>query len=71
MTAETMELLRRKGLLSPQQLAEFLGIPIATVYGWRTRGEGPVGHRVGRHIRFTPEAVARWLDEQVDHRQPA
>ncbi len=49
-------------LLSPVELSTYLGIPLATVYGWRTRGEGPPGVRIGRHVRYRAEDVLGWLD---------
>jgi excisionase family DNA binding protein len=49
-------------LLSPDELSMYLGIPLATVYGWRTRGEGPPGVRIGRHVRYRAEDVLGWLD---------
>ena len=49
-------------LLSPDELSTYLGIPLATVYGWRTRGEGPPGVRIGRHVRYRAEDVLGWLD---------
>jgi excisionase family DNA binding protein len=50
-------------LLSVDELAASLQVPVATVYRWRYRGEGPRSMRVGRHVRFDPADVARWLDE--------
>jgi hypothetical protein len=40
-------------LLSPQELADYLAIPVATVYQWRHRGDGPRGFRVGKHVGST------------------
>ena len=40
-------------LLSMEDLAEYLGFPIATIYDWRVDGKGPRGIRVGRHVKFT------------------
>jgi excisionase family DNA binding protein len=45
-------------LLSAQQLADYLQVPIATIYAWRHRHQGPPGFRVGKHLRF------RWADVQ-------
>ena len=59
-TAETID---RRRLLRPDELAVFLGIPLATIYRWRSRGDGPRGIRVGRHVRYRVEEVERWLDE--------
>jgi len=53
-------------LLRPDELAALLGIPLATIYRWRSRGDGPCGIRVGRHVRYRTEDVERWLDEQRD-----
>jgi excisionase family DNA binding protein len=53
-------------LLRPDELASLLGIPLATIYRWRSRGDGPCGIRVGRHVRYRRDDVERWLDEQRD-----
>jgi excisionase family DNA binding protein len=45
-------------------LADALQVPVATIYRWRHRGEGPDSIRVGRHLRFDPADVARWLDDR-------
>lgn len=55
-------------LWSLQEVADYLGIPIMTLYHWRSRGEGPVGMKIGRHVRYDPDAVRAWCDEQRDHR---
>lgn len=48
----------------PKGLAEYLGVPLATVYAWRQRGDGPPGIRVGRHVRYRRRAVEAWLDQR-------
>jgi excisionase family DNA binding protein len=48
-------------LLSVEDLAELLQVPMRTIYDWRYRGDGPKPIRVGRHLRFDPADVARWL----------
>ena len=55
-------------LLSPEELASYLGVPLATVYRWRSRREGPLGMRVGRHVRYRLKDVDRWLDERLEQR---
>ncbi len=42
--------------MSVQELADFLDVPVKTIYAWRYHGEGPRGFRIGRHVRF------RWHD---------
>jgi predicted DNA-binding transcriptional regulator AlpA len=59
-------------LLTPAALAEFLNVPIATVYGFNYKGSGPRVLRVGRHVRYRQADVEAWLDRQVSERpQPA
>ena len=43
-------------LLTAKELADYLAVPLATVYRWRSHGVGPRGFRVGRHVRF------QWVD---------
>jgi DNA-binding transcriptional MerR regulator len=46
-------------------VAEFLDVSVATLYFWRSVGMGPTAYRVGKHLRFDPAEVVRWLDEQT------
>ena len=39
-------------LMSLTDVSEMLGIPVHTLYRWRSKGDGPVGYRVGRHVRY-------------------
>jgi excisionase family DNA binding protein len=58
-------------LLKNQDVADYLGVPIRTVYAWRHKGEGPRGFKVGRHIRYRREDVDAWLAERADDRTAA
>ncbi len=51
--------------LTPLDLADLLGVPLETIYQWRRKGTGPRGFRVGRHLRYDPEAVRRWVARQM------
>jgi excisionase family DNA binding protein len=53
-------------LWSPQDVAEYLGVPVQTIYQWRSRGYGPPGFRVGKHVRFRPADVEAWVDAQSE-----
>ena len=53
-------------LLTADDLANFLGVPIKTLYAWRYHGEGPVGFRVGRYIRYRRTDVEAWIERQLD-----
>ena len=43
----------------------FLGVPVGTLYQWRTRHQGPRAYRVGRHLRYDPSDVRQWLDDKA------
>ncbi|MGH2717118.1 MAG: helix-turn-helix transcriptional regulator [Actinomycetota bacterium] len=49
-------------LMSVAELSEALQVPAETIYQWRHRGLGPKPIRLGRHLRFDPADVARWLE---------
>ena len=57
-----------RALLSPADLATYLNVPLATVYSWRSRREGPCGIRVGRHVRYRLDDVERWLNDRREQR---
>lgn len=50
--------------LTPVDIAERYGVPIATVYQWRTKNYGPAGIRIGRHVRYKLADVERWERDQ-------
>lgn len=52
-------------LLTPQEVADFLAVPVLTLQTWRGRGTGPRSYRVGRHVRYRREDVESWLEEQA------
>ncbi|NKQ57575.1 helix-turn-helix domain-containing protein [Amycolatopsis sp. K13G38] len=51
-------------LLTIDDLADYLGIPKGTLYQWRTKGYGPQGRRVGKYVRYRPEDVDAWIEQQ-------
>lgn len=54
-------------LYSIREVSDRLGgIPLGTLYNWRSRGIGPRAIKVGRHLRFREADVAEWLQEQTD-----
>lgn len=55
-------------LLTISELGAMLGVPVDTLYGWRHRGEGPQGYRIGRHVRYRRSAVEAWLATRLDSR---
>jgi excisionase family DNA binding protein len=55
-----------EALMTPDQVAEYLAVPVATLYAWRHRGGGPPATRVGRHLRYDPARVQEWLDAHTE-----
>lgn len=51
-------------LLTVEEVAEWLGVPVGTIYAWRYRSTGPASYKVGRHVRFRRADVERWLEDQ-------
>jgi excisionase family DNA binding protein len=49
-------------LWSVHDVAEYLGVPVKTLYQWRTAGYGPPARRVGKYLRYKPDDVEAWFD---------
>lgn len=59
-------------LLTLPEVATALRVPISTLYQWRSRGDGPRGIRVGRHVRVRAADLDRWVEQHADpERRPA
>jgi excisionase family DNA binding protein len=63
-TQESPDVAPPARLLSVEDLSDLIQIPVETIYRWRHRGEGPKGLKVGKHVRFDPAEVGRWLRER-------
>ncbi len=59
---------RTRSAAEHRDLAEYLGVPVTTIYDWRVEGKGPCGIRVGRHVKFTVSDVLAWIAEQRESR---
>ncbi|WP_239021832.1 helix-turn-helix transcriptional regulator [Nocardioides jishulii] len=59
-------------LMNIEELAEYLGVPVTTIYDWRVAGRGPCAIRVGRSLKFAACDVRDWLahhrEESPGHR---
>ncbi|GAB3032659.1 hypothetical protein GCM10011376_26220 [Nocardioides flavus (ex Wang et al. 2016)] len=51
-------------LLSIEELAEYLDVPVTTIRDWRTDGKGPCAIKVGGRVRFATSDVLTWLLRQ-------
>jgi predicted DNA-binding transcriptional regulator AlpA len=48
-----------------EQVAEYLGVPVQTLYTWRKRRYGPPGAKIGKHLRYDPADVRAWFIQQT------
>ncbi|CAN5595631.1 hypothetical protein BH18ACT1_BH18ACT1_00260 [soil metagenome] len=46
-------------------MADWFGVPLATVYRWSSRREGPRSMRVGKHLRFSRSDCEAWLEARA------
>ncbi len=53
-------------LWGPKDVAEYLDVPLQTVYAWASQRKGPKSFRVGRHRRYRKSAVDSWLEGQAN-----
>lgn len=53
---------RFERLWTVDDVAEYLGVPVKTLYQWRHRGYGPTGVRVGRYVRYRANDVVAWVE---------
>ncbi|SEE94782.1 helix-turn-helix domain-containing protein [Jiangella alba] len=51
-------------LMDVEELAEYLGVPVTTIYDWRTNGKGPPAYRFGKRLKFAVSDVRAWLAAQ-------
>jgi hypothetical protein len=51
-------------LLTIEEVAELLRMPVATVRYWRVLDTGPRGFILGRRLRYFRQDVLDWLDQQ-------
>lgn len=56
----------KPGLWTVQDVAEYLGVPVRTLYDWRGKGYGPRARKVGKYLRYDAAEVRRWFDELAD-----
>lgn len=48
-------------LMTAEEVSAYLGVPVKTLYNWRSAGKGPVAIRPGRQIRYPRSAVAEYV----------
>jgi excisionase family DNA binding protein len=53
-------------LLTLEEVAAILKLPVATLRKWRVEGKGPAGFRLGKYIRYRRSTVEAFIKEQED-----
>ncbi len=51
-------------IMSIEDVSDYLGVPVNTLYRWRTTGYGPAGKKVGKHVKYRRAVVDAWFDAQ-------
>ena len=51
-------------LLTIGEAAAWLRIPAWTLRKWRSQGKGPHAAKIGKHLRYSADELARWYQEQ-------
>ncbi len=54
----------RDELLTIEEVAELLRMPVASLRYWRVLDSGPCGFIIGRRLRYWRHDVLAWLDAQ-------
>ncbi len=48
-------------LMGVEELAEYLGVPVQTIYDWRLAGTAPRAFKFGKRLKFAVSDVADWM----------
>lgn len=51
-------------LWDEDRLSLEIGVPVATLRSWRSRGGGPPFLKIGRRVRYRNTTVWKWLGDQ-------
>jgi excisionase family DNA binding protein len=51
-------------LWGAEDVAEYLGVPMKTLYKWRLEHYGPPCARIGRHLRYVQDEVLAWVEQR-------
>lgn len=56
---------RYEPLWTVEDVAQYLRVPVQTLYQWRRKHTGPPARKCGRHLRYDPTAVRRWATNET------
>jgi excisionase family DNA binding protein len=52
-------------LMTVEEVAAYLRVPVGTLYQWHYLGTGPACAKIGRHLRYRRADVEAWVAERV------
>jgi excisionase family DNA binding protein len=52
-------------LLTIDEAAKLLRVPVATLRWWRHNGTGPRSFKLGRHVMYRHTDIDAWIEQQV------
>lgn len=52
-----------KRYLKDTEAAEIMGLAVQTLRNWRVSRRGPGFSKIGRSVRYTPEAIEQFMQE--------
>lgn len=52
-------------LMTPEQVAERLSVPLSTVYEQLRKGTIPGRLKIGRRVRISRAALEAWIERQI------
>lgn len=58
-------------LFGIEELSEYLGIPVATLYKWNHTGDGPPYLKIGRRVKYKLTDVTEWVNNHYAGTAPA
>jgi predicted DNA-binding transcriptional regulator AlpA len=53
-----------EGLMSPQDVSDYLQVPVTTLHNWHYSSTGPPCAKIGRHLRYRRVDVEAWVAER-------
>ena len=53
-------------LIGVEELAEYLGVPVQTIYDWRVAKTAPRAFKFGKRLKFAVSDVQDWLTEHQE-----
>ena len=56
-------------LMTMNEVADVVRVPVATLRYWRHLGSGPRSFRIGRSVRYWRTEVLLWLEQQSNNPQ--